>query len=319
MNELNSWTNGESKSSILHFLSTITKVGSKNYVPPEERVAVFDNDGTLWCEKPLPIQADFLLRKIGLMAQQNPSLKNKQPWKAVSEKNYDWLSDVIKKHYQGDDRDLKLMTDGILQAYQGLTVEGYADEALQFLQHTYHPKFKRPYIECTYLPMVELIWLLEANEFTVYIVSGGGRDFVRVASKDIYGIPPERVIGSSVGLKYDERDDYSEIVHEPKVSIFDDGLMKPVAIWNRIGRRPIFAAGNSNGDIPMLKFCAHPSRPSFCMLVNHDDGKREFAYETGAEKAITLASKFGWTVVNMGKDWKQVFTRPTMHGEIAAE
>jgi phosphoserine phosphatase len=313
--KLPTWEDGPTKSAILDFVAQVTRKGAPAYVPPAERIAVFDNDGTLWCEKPLPIQADFLLRRVGEMAQRDPSLRARQPWKAVAERDYAWLSGVITKHYHGDDRDLKAMAGGLMQAYAGTTIEEFEATAGAFLRTAEHPTLKRPYRRCAYQPMVELLRFLEASGFTNYLVTGGGRDFMRAITEDLYGIAPERVIGSSVALQYRDGHDVASIVHQPDADIFDDGPAKPVRIWSRLGRRPIFAGGNSDGDIPMLHFCAHPSRPSFALLLDHDDARREYAYRDGAEASLERARQDGWTVVSLQRDWKTVFANGAEKGE----
>lgn len=305
---LDSWRDTPAKRGILNFVDHVTKEGSSGYVAPEDRIAVFDNDGTLWCEKSLPIQTDFFMRKMGELAKQNPSLRDKQPWKAVVEKDNKWLSDVIAKHYQGDDSELKVMAVGLLSAFEGYTVEQFESASLEYLKTAQHPTLKRPYLACAYQPMIELLELLEDAGFTNYIASGGGRDFMRPITQGLYGVTMDRVIGSTVALKYRETAQFADIIHEPTLDIFDDGTEKPVRIWSRTGRRPIFAAGNSNGDIPMLRFCAYPSRPSMCVLIDHDDEAREFSYRAGAEESLKLASQFGWTVVSMKNDWSAVFS-----------
>jgi haloacid dehalogenase-like hydrolase len=170
-----------------------------------------------------------------------------------------------------------------------------------------HPTLDRPYVACAYLPMVELLDYLAARGFTSYIASGGGRDFMRTISEEVYGIPPDRVIGSSVALEYRDTDDAAQIVHAAKPDILDDGPAKPVRIWTRVGRRPVVAAGNSNGDVPMLRFAVHPSRPSLSLLVHHDDAEREFGYDAGADQALEWAAADGWTVVSVKDDWATVF------------
>jgi phosphoserine phosphatase len=289
------------------FVEAASRAGGPGYVPPEERVAVFDNDGTLWCEKPLPVQADFLLRRVGEMAQQDPSLRDRQPWKAVVEHDHAWLSGVITKHYHGDDSDLQVMAGGLLAAYEGSTIEEFEQTAAAFLLAARNPALDRPYLACAYQPMLELLQYLAANGFTNYIASGGGRDFMRTVSWELYGIPPDRVIGSSVALEYREEDGVGQIVHTAKPDIFDDGPAKPVRIWSRIGRRPLVAGGNSNGDVPMLQFAGGPSRPALRLLLLHDDKEREFDYTAGAEQALERAQAQGWTVVSVKNDWATVF------------
>ncbi len=305
--KLTSWNDTPTRREIEEFVAAVSEAGGPHHVPPEERVAVFDNDGTLWCEKPLPIQADFLFRRLGEMAEKDPTLRDRQPWKAVVDKEFGWLSGAITNHYKGDDSDLKVMAGGLLQAYAGTTIEDFAEKAEAFFQSGQHPTLRRPYVECTYLPMVELLRYLEAHGFTNYIASGGGRDFVRVVSQEVYGIPPERVIGSTVGLEFREGELACDVVHMAELDLFDDGPAKPLAIWNRAGRRPLFAAGNSNGDLQMLRFAEDASHPTLRVLLLHDDGGREFDYVAGAEQAIERAKADGWTLVSIKDDWARVF------------
>jgi phosphoserine phosphatase len=304
---LRGWTNGAARRAIVEFVERVTRKRGPDHVPPEARVAVFDNDGTLWCEKPLPIQADFLLRRLADLAQRDPTLRTRQPWKAAYDKDYAWLGDVITKHYRGDDSDLKLMALGLLQAYAGATVEEFEATAARFLRSADHPVLRRPYLACAYRPMVELLRYLEAADFTSYIASGGGRDFMRPVTRELYGIPPDRVIGSSVALGYRDDGGVAVVVHKPELDIFDDGPAKPVQIWERVGQRPILAAGNSNGDLPMLRFCTPASRPSLKLLVVHDDPAREYAYQAGAEDALEDARQQEWTMVSMKRDWSTMF------------
>jgi phosphoglycolate phosphatase-like HAD superfamily hydrolase len=315
---LPSWHDGPTKQAILAFVTRVTTEGGPDYVAPEERVAVFDNDGTLWCEKPLPIQADFLLRRVGEMVKADPSLRDKQPWKAVAEGDHAWLGGAINKHYAGDDSDLNEMAGGLLQAYEGATIEEFEQTAGDFLRTARHPQLGRPYLACGYQPMIELLQLLEANGFTNYIASGGGRDFMRPVTEGLYNVPPERVIGSSVALEYQDGDDFATIVHKPELDIFDDGPAKPVRIWSRTGRRPILAGGNSNGDIAMLRFASHPSRPSLCLLLDHDDEQREYDYQAGAEASLERAAKEDWTVISIKNDWATVFSAAPNEGSVAS-
>jgi phosphoglycolate phosphatase-like HAD superfamily hydrolase len=304
---LPSWREGATRQAIISFVNRITNQSSSDFVTPEDRIAVFDNDGTLWCEKPVPIQADFLLRRIGEQAQENPELCDKQPWKAVSEKDYRWLSDVITKHYNGDDSDLNVMSAGLLQAYAGESIETFAEKAGAFLNSSENPALKRPYLGTAYTPMVELLRYLKAHSFTNYIASCGTRDFMRPITEKLYGITPEHVIGSSVALEYRVENGIGSVYHKPQLEILDDGPAKAVRIWSRIGRRPIFAAGNANGDIQMLEFTAHPSRPSHCIVINHDDNDRDIAYSAGAERLIDTAKAKDWTIVSVRDDWGAVF------------
>lgn len=306
---LPSWRDTDARRALLDFVARVTTPGGADFVPREARVAVFDNDGTLWCEKPMPIQAAFLLREVGAMADADPSLRDRQPWKAVVTRDHAWLSGVITKHYQGDDRDLKVMAAGLLHAYEGVDVEAFQEAALRYLESSRHPELDRPYLACTYAPMVELLHHLERAGFTNYIASGGGRDFMRPVTQELYGIPPERVIGSAIALTYRDAEPAASVVRVPSLDLFDDGPAKPVRIWSRVGRRPIFAAGNSNGDVPMLRFAEHPAYPSMSLLLLHDDPDREYAYDAGAEEAGATARERRWLLASIARDWSEVFTR----------
>jgi phosphoserine phosphatase len=303
-NPLPSWKQSTTSDAIIEFVRQVTDVGGPNFVRPQDRVAVFDNDGTLWCEKPMPIQADYLLRRLGEMVEADPSLAGHQPWKAVAEHNYAWLTGAITKHYHGDDEDLRQMAAGISQADSGGTIQDFEDEVASFLQTAQHPTAGRPYLECAYQPMIELLHYLDAHGFTCYIASGGGRDFMRPITEQVYGIPPERVIGSTVALTYDP--ERRSVVRTAELDIFDDGPEKVVRIWSRVGKRPIFACGNSNGDIEMLEFVSG-SQPALDLLILHDDSQHEFNYVAGAEKAVDKATRQGWTIVSMKNDWETVF------------
>lgn len=304
---LKSWNAGATRQAIIAFVARVTLEDGPDYVPPAARIAVFDNDGCLWCEKPTPIQAGFLLRRIAEQAEADPALRDRQPWKAVHEKDQAWLGDVITKHYEGDDTTLKEMAAGLLSAYAEDDVESFASKADQFLRSEENPVLKRPYLKTAYAPMRELLQYLEANQFTNYIVSGGGRDFMRPITRELYGVPRERVVGTSVALQYREEDGIGKLVHTSKLEVFDDGPNKVVRIWSRIGARPIFAAGNSNGDIQMLQFATQGRGPSLALLVTHDDDERDIAYTSGAQKSVALAKERGWPLVSVRDDWAKVF------------
>jgi phosphoserine phosphatase len=304
---LPSWRAGASRQAITEFVQRVTSEGSPDFVSPEERVATFDNDGTLWCEKPMPIQLDFILRRLAAMAEQDPELRTRQPWQAAYTRDYGWLGQVLIKHYHGDDSELPVLAAGVLQAFAGITVEEFEAQADNFLRGAQHPTLGRGYLACSYRPMVELLGYLEANGFANYIASGGGRDFMRPISQEVYGIPRQRVIGSSTALAWEPGEGGGRIVRKPEADVLDDGPAKPVRIWSRVGRRPILAAGNSNGDLPMLAFSEQPGRPSLRLLVLHDDPAREFDYTTGAEQALQQARGNGWTVVSINHDWATVF------------
>jgi FMN phosphatase YigB (HAD superfamily) len=304
---LSSWRDGATKRAIINFVERTGGEDGSAAVPVEERVAVFDNDGTLWCEKPMPIQLDFILRRFVEMAEAQPELRERQPWKAAYERDYGWLSALMTEHYAGNDANVRTLATGILAAYDGISVEAFEEQADAFLRNAQHPTLGRRYLECAYAPMVELLGYLEANGFSNYIASGGGRDFMRPISQDVYGIPRERVIGSSSTFAYTSDKHGGTITHKPEADYLDDGPEKPVRIWNRTGRRPLLAAGNSNGDIPMLHFTLHADKPTLRLLVLHDDGEREFDYTTGAELALEQAEADGWTVISIKNDWTTVF------------
>jgi phosphoserine phosphatase len=288
---VDSWNDTATREAIERFVAT---------AGPDDRVAVFDNDGTLWCEKPMPIELDFILRRWGAMAEADPGLRGRQPWKAAHERDFGWLEAAMVKHYEGDDRDLKAIVAGVSAAFEDMTVEAYAASVDAFFAEADHPTLGRPYRACGYQPMIELLRYLEANGITTYIASGGDRDFMRPIAARLYGIPPERVVGSSLTLDYREHD--GALVYKAGMEFFDDGPVKPLRIWSRIGRRPALACGNSNGDVPMLRYAT-----GLRLLVVHDDAEREFAYTAGAEQALAQ----GWTAISVKADWSTVFaSRP---------
>lgn len=304
---LQSWNDTATRQAIVDFVARVTEEGGPDYVPPAERVAVFDNDGTLWCEKPMPIQLDFILRRLVAMAQEKPELQERQPFKAAFERDYAWFGKVMADHYAGDDTNIPTLAGGILAAYEGMTVEDFETQADTFLRSARHPTLGRGYLETAYAPMVELLRYLDANGFATYIASGGGRDFMRPISEDVYGIPRERVIGSASTFDYTSDDRGGTIRHAAGADYLDDGPQKPIRIWSRTGRRPLLAAGNSNGDIEMLDYTQRSDRPSLRLLVLHDDAEREFAYTSGAERSLERAAAEGWTVVSVKDDWSVVF------------
>ena len=304
---LPSWRDTPTKRAIRDFVRRTCGEDGSVAVPVDERVAVFDNDGTLWCEKPMPIQLDFILRRLAAMAGARPELRQSQPWKAAFERDLDWFGALMAQHYAGDDTNVRTLAGGILAAFAGISVEDFEEQADAFLRSERHPTLGSTYVECGYTPMAELLRYLDANGFSNYIASGGGRDFMRPISHDMYGIPRERVIGSSTTFAYTDDEHGGTITHKPEADYLDDGPEKPVRIWNRIGRRPLLAAGNSNGDTAMLRFTHHTDKPTLRLLVLHDDADREFDYTTGAEQALEQAETDGWTVVSIKNDWTTVF------------
>ena len=301
------WNDTPTRRAIVDFVQAVSTEGSHGFVAPAERVAVFDNDGTLWSEKPVPIQLDFTLFRMAELAGQDPSLAERQPYRAAVERDFRWLDQAIVKHYHGDDADLGLLMGAVESAFEGMEVEAFGAEVMEWLNTASHPVLRRQYLACGFAPMVELLRYLEANGFSTYIASGGDRDFMRPFAHRIYGIPPERVIGSALGLDFDDRGDDTQLVYKSKVEFFDDGPTKPVRIWSRVGYRPLVTGGNSNGDIPMMRFARTGGREALRLLVLHDDADREFAYTTGAEDALDRAKTHGWTVVSMKEDWSAVF------------
>jgi phosphoserine phosphatase len=300
---LASWKAGAARQAVVEFVEQTTSDG----VPVEERIAVFDNDGTLWCEKPLPIQGDFILRRLYDMAQTDPALRDRQPWKAAYARDYGWLGAVLTEHYAGDDTMVGALMGGVLAAFAGISVEEFEARSDTFLRTAQHPTLGRSYLECAYVPMIELLAYLKANGFSNYIASGGGRDFMRPISHELYGIPRNCVIGSATALEYTSNDRGGTITHKAQADILDDGPEKPIQIWSLTGRRPLLAAGNSNGDLPMLEFSQHQDRRSLRLLVLHDDAEREFEYASGAEQALESAGSAAWTIVSMKNDWTTVF------------
>jgi phosphoserine phosphatase len=287
--QLPSWTDGPAKARILEFVRSVTEPGDE-FVPVPERVAVFDSDGTLWCEKPMCPLADFLLRRWQETAQAHHGLVRKQPWKAVTEGDQKWLAGMLAHAPE--------LTRGLAEAYEGITVQAFEKAVRAFFNTARHPVLGVPYTKLGYLPMRELIDLLRAAGFGVYICSVGGRDFVRVVAGEMYGIPAQHVIGSGAALEYRHGEVYrARGVEEP----VDDGPGKPVHIWARTGHKPLLAGGNADGDAAMLRTAR------FGLLIRHDDAGREFAYDSGAEKALVKAKERGWTMVSMQNDFKVVF------------
>ena len=302
MTDLDGWNDGPTTAAIRDFVDRVTADGP-DHVEPADRVAVFDNDGTLWCEKPAYVQLHFVVRRLAEQVAADSSLLAQAPYAAAASGDLGWFADAVTAHYRGDDEQLKLLGSAMLSAFQGLTVEEHEAKVRAFFAETAHPTLNRPYTACAYTPMLGLLRYLDANGFTSYIASGGGRDFMRPVTGDLYGIPPERVIGSSVGLDFAD----GHLVTTSRPEFLNDGPGKPVRIWERVGRRPILAAGNSNGDIEMLDYTCAGRRPALALLVRHDDAEREFAYDAGAERVLQRAEDRGWTVASMREDWSDVF------------
>lgn len=297
------WRDGTTRDAIVAFVAAAVDEHGEGYVPPAERIAVFDNDGTLWTEKPMPIQLQFTLGELAAAAEADPSLRTRQPFQAAYAGDLHWLGAAMVKHYRGDDGDLKTLIDAVSETFTGVDVDACERRVSAFFADARHPTLDRPLSACTYRPMVELLRYLEAHGFLTFIVSGGDRDFMRAAAEELYGIPRERVVGSSLGLEFRETDDGNAVVYKASLDFFDDGPQKPLHIWSRVGRRPVIAVGNSNGDVPMLRFAAHGPRPSLCLLVGHDDAEREVDDPGGAEQAQAE----GFTPISIKHDWKTIF------------
>jgi len=303
---LPSWRDTATRAAVQELLAAVTDPASADFVPAEGRIAVFDNDGTLWTEKPMPTQLHYLLEQWKAQAADDPALAEKQPYRAAVTGDLAWLGGAIDKHYAGDDADLGLLIAAVAGASSGSSVEEYEASVAAFYRDAKHLTLQRSYSQTVYQPMVELVRLLDAHDFRTYIVSGGERDFMRPMTQDYYGIPTQRVIGTSMGLTYDADDNV--VRYAASLDFFDDGPQKPVRIWTRVGRRPILAAGNSNGDVPMLRF-AQGSPRSLALLIHHDDDtdRGDTPYDKGAEDALATASAHGFTVVSVRDDWSQVF------------
>lgn len=299
---LPSWNDGATKQSIVNFVQEVSNPESKSYVKPEERIAVFDNDGTLWAEKPIYFQLEFVKDRIKELAPSHPEWKTEQPFKAVLENDNKALAEG---GYEGL---MKLL----MATHAGMTQAEFQNIAEQWLSAAKHPRFNRPYNELVYQPMLELLTYLRANDFKTYIVSGGGIEFMRPWTEEVYGIPPEQVVGSSLKTEFEMRDGKPVLVRKAEIQFLDDKEVKPVLINSHIGRRPIAAFGNSDGDLQMLQWTAAGNGPSLMVLVHHTDAKREWAYDKDShigklDQALVEANENGWTVVDMKEDWKVVF------------
>lgn len=300
---LPSWNEGMAKKSIIDFVIKTTRPGSADFIPAPERIACFDNDGTLWSEQPVYFQLTFVMDRIKSMAPQHPEWKDTQPFKAV-------LEGDVKTALSGGE---KAKMDLMIATHAGTTTEEFNKIVKDWLATARHPRTNRPYTEMVYQPMLELLNYLRANGFKTYIVSGGGIDFMRPWTEAVYGIPPEQVIGSSLKLKYSSRDDVPVIEKLPEVNFVDDKAGKPVGIEQHIGRRPVFAAGNSDGDYEMLQWTTTATGyPRFGMMVHHTDEVREWAYDRTSsighlEKGLDDATKYSWLIVDMKRDWNKVY------------
>ncbi len=299
---LPSWNDGDAKQSIVQFVAKVSKPGGTDHVAPAERIAVFDNDGTLWSEQPIYFQLAFARDRVKALAPMHPEWKDTEPFKAV-------LEDDLKKALAGGEHALLEL---MMATHAGNTTEEFSHIVADWLATARHPKTNRPYTDMVYQPMLELLAYLRANGFKTYIVSGGGIEFMRPWAEAVYGIPPEQVIGSSIKTRFELRDGKPVLVRLPEINFIDDKAGKPVAINQHIGRRPIAAFGNSDGDLEMLQWTITGSGARFGLLVHHTDAKREWAYDRASsigrlDKALDEARARGWTVVDMKRDWKVIY------------
>jgi len=300
---LPSWNDGPAKARIVAFVRAVTDQGGKDYVPPAERIATFDNDGTLWAEQPMYFQLLFALDRVKALAPKHPEWKTKEPFASL-------LKGDVGKALAGGE---KAIAEIVMATHAGMTTEEFEKIARDWIATAKHPKTGRLYTEMVYQPMLEVLAYLRANGFKTFIVSGGGIEFMRPWTERVYGIPPEQVVGSSIKTKYEMRNGKPALVRLPAINFIDDKVGKPVGINSHIGRRPIAAFGNSDGDRQMLEWTQGGGGARLMMLVHHDDAAREWAYGaksrigTFSDSLMAEAMKQGWTIISMKNDWKAVF------------
>jgi phosphoserine phosphatase len=299
---LPSWNDGQTKTSITTFVARVTTQGGADFVPPAERIATFDNDGTLWIEQPMYVQLAFILDRAKALAPQNPGWKTKQPFKAVLD------GDLRALAASGE----KGLMELVAVTHAGMTAEEFAKIASDWIGSARDHRFKRPYTELVYQPMLELLTYLRANGFKTFIVSGGGIEFMRPWTEKIYGIPPEQVVGSSIKTRFEMQDGRPVLFRLPEINFIDDKVGKPLGINQHIGRRPIAAFGNSDGDLEMLQYTTMSGGVRLGGIVHHTDAEREYAYDRQShfgklDKALDAAAINKWTVIDMKNDWKRIF------------
>ncbi len=299
---LPSWKEGKSKQSIVNFVTIVTSEGSKDFVPESERIATFDNDGTLWAEQPMYFQLLFAVDRVKALASEHPEWKDKQPFAAI-------LKGDLKNALAGGEHSILEL---VMATHAGMTTEEFKNIVKDWIMTARHPISKRLYSEMVYQPMIELLSYLRENGFKTYIVSGGGTDFMRAFAQNVYGIPPEQVIGSTGKLKFEINNGKPELIKLPSVDFIDDKEGKPINIQKIIGRRPIAAFGNSDGDLQMLQWTAAGTGARLCMYVHHTDSEREWSYDRTSsigrlDKGLDEAKSKNWLVVDMKNDWKNIF------------
>jgi phosphoserine phosphatase len=302
INPLPSWRDGISKQAIIDFVDSVTSENSPKYIHPLDRIAVFDNDGTLWSEKPFYFQMIFALERVKALAASHPEWQETQPFKAI-------LEDDMEGFLSGG---MKALLEVLFATHGNTTSDEFEQIVREWITSARHPTTGRLYTEMIYQPMLELLDYLQANGFKNYIVSGGGIEFMRTWVEDVYKIPPEQVIGSSIETKFMMRPEGPALVRTPKIDFVDDHEGKPVGIHKFIGRRPIIAVGNSDGDHQMFQWTAAGKGPRFILLLHHTDGKREWAYDRESwvgklDKALDEAREKGWTIINMQQDWQVIY------------
>ncbi len=300
--ELASWNDGAAKQAITDFVGRVTRQSGADFVPPPERIATFDNDGTLWVEHPMYVQLAFGLDRVKALAPLHPEWKDTQPFKAVLEGDMKALAEFGEHG----------MAELVMATHAGMTTEEFQKIVMDWLATARDPRFKRPYTELSYQPMIELLGYLRTNGFKTFIVSGGGIEFMRPWTERVYGVPPEQVVGSSIKTKFQMRDGRPELFRLPEVNFIDDGAGKPVGINEFIGRRPIAAFGNSDGDLEMLQWTTMTGSARLGLIVHHTDAEREYAYDRNTpfgrlDKALDAAALNKWVVVDMKNDWKRIF------------
>lgn len=303
-NQLASWNNGKTKERILNFVASVTDPNQATFVPIEDRIATFDNDGCCWNEKPAYIQLFFSLARLKQMATDDPSLREKSHFGAAYEGDMGYFAQ-LDPHAGGD---IKELMQVIFDSHAGMPQDEFVPMVQEFMRNEMHPRFGVPFVQMVYQPMVELIHFLRDHDFKVFLCSAGGMTFMRSVSEEVYGIPKERVIGSNISFETQMTDNGPVVVRKPGIiDPLDDGPGKPINIELHIGRKPIIAGGNSDGDLHMLWLAQTNSYPSLSLLVHHDDAKREYQYDIGSEKTLQMAAERNWNVVSMKNDWKTIF------------
>ena len=299
---LPSWNASKARQEIVAFVDAVTKAGSPDFVPVPERIATFDNDGTLWVEQPAYAQAFFAVDRLKAMAPLNPGWTKQEPYKSILAKGLGGLGGLGETG----------LANLIGATHSGTTPSAFRGIVAGWLAQARHPRFERPFTELTYQPMLEVLMFLRANGFKTFIVTGGGVEFVRAFAEERYGIPPEQVIGSRIETKFQMRDGQPELFRKPTIDFVNDGPGKPVGIEQQIGRRPIAAFGNSDGDLQMLQWATEAGKRRLGVIVHHTDAQREYAYDTKSsvgrlDKALEAAAINRWTVIDMKTDWKVIF------------